>query len=56
MLLAKNKLLDRVDTGAEIIVTTTYEDQPDEAVPVLQRFLNDMMPSIRKGLIDASAE
>jgi exosortase A len=55
MLLAKKKLLDRGDDGAEIIIAAQYEEKPDEAVPVLQSFVNDMMPDIRKGLIHASA-
>jgi EpsI family protein len=55
ILLAKNKLLGRGDDGAEIVVTAQYEDKPDEAVPVLTEFLNDMLPAMRKGLIDAPA-
>jgi exosortase A len=50
IILAKQKLLARGDQGAEIIVATTYEDRPDEALPVLLDFLNDMMPGIKKGL------
>jgi exosortase A len=55
IILAKNKLLGRGDSGAEIVVTTQYEDKSEEAVPVLREFLNDMLPAIRKGLIDAPA-
>jgi EpsI family protein len=56
IILAKHKLLDRGDNGAEIIVAAPYEDKPDEALPVLQDFLNDMMPALRKGLVDAAAQ
>ena len=52
-ILAKNKLLGRGDDGAEIIIATRYEETPDEAVPVLQGFLGDMMPTITKGLQNA---
>lgn len=52
-ILAKNKLLGRGDDGAEIMVATRYEEIPDEAVPVLQDFLGDMMPAITTGLLDA---
>ncbi|MDB5770487.1 MAG: exosortase [Burkholderia sp.] len=53
--LAKNKLLGRGDDGAEIIIAAQYEDKPDEALPVLKDFLNDMLPAIRKGLSDEPA-
>jgi EpsI family protein len=56
IILAKHKLLDRGDDGAEIIVAAQFEDKPDEAVPVLQEFLNHMMPAIRKGLADAAGQ
>jgi exosortase A len=56
IILAKHKLLARDDDGAEIIVAAQFEDKPDEAVPVLQAFLNDMMPAIRKGLADAAGQ
>jgi exosortase A len=56
IILAKHKLLDRGDDGAEIIVAAQFEDKPDEAVPVLQEFLNDMMPAIRKGLVNATGQ
>jgi exosortase A len=52
-ILAKNKLLGRGDDGAEIIVVTRYEETPDEAFPVLQGFLGEMMPTITKGLQNA---
>ena len=49
MILAKKKLLGRGDDGAEIIIAARYEETPDEAVPVLQGFLGDMMPDDNKG-------
>ncbi|MDQ3185428.1 MAG: exosortase A [Pseudomonadota bacterium] len=52
-ILAKNKLLRRGDDGAEIIIATRYEEVPDEAVPILQGFLGDMMPAITIGLQNA---
>ena len=54
LILARNKLLGRGDDGAEIIIAARYEDTPDEAVPVLQGFLDDMMPAITAGLEHAS--
>jgi exosortase A len=54
MLLAKRKLLGRGDDGAEILVAAPYEDTPDEAVPVLRDFLNEMMPAITAALEHAS--
>lgn len=53
IILAKNKLLGRGDDGAEIIIATRYEEIPEEAVPVLQGFLGDMMPTITAGLQNA---
>lgn len=52
-ILARNKLLGRGDDGAEIIIAARYEETPDEAVPVLQAFVDDMMPMITKGLQNA---
>ncbi|SEP27189.1 exosortase A [Nitrosovibrio sp. Nv6] len=45
-ILARNKLLGRGGDGAEIIIAAQYEETPDEAVPVLQAFLGDMLPAI----------
>jgi EpsI family protein len=53
MLMARKKLLGRNDDGAEIIVATSYDESPDEAVPVLQGYLRDMMPEIAQSLKDA---
>jgi exosortase A len=55
MLLAKHKLLARADEGSEIIIATQYDENAEEALPVLQSFLNDTIPAIRKGISDASA-
>jgi exosortase A len=52
-ILARNKLLGRGDDGAEIIIAARYEETPDEAVPVLQAFVDDMMPTMTKGLENA---
>lgn len=52
-ILAKNKLLGRGDDGAEIIVAARYEEAPEEAAPVLEGFLGDMMPTITMGLQNA---
>ena len=51
--LTKIKLLGGNDDGRGLIITAPYEAKPDEAVPVLQGFLDDMMPTIVKGLHDA---
>jgi exosortase A len=49
-ILAKNKLLGDGDIGAEIIIAASYKYDPQEAVPVLQKFLADMLPAIEDGL------
>jgi EpsI family protein len=54
-ILARNKLLQRGDDGAEIIIATRYEDTREEAVPVLQDFLDDMMPAISNALQNADS-
>jgi len=51
--LAKIKLLGGNDEGEELIIAAPYEAKPDEAVPVIQGFLDDMMSTIIKGLHDA---
>jgi hypothetical protein len=53
LLMARKKLLGRNDDGAEIIVATFYDEVPDEAMPVLQGFLSDMMPAITQSLRNA---
>lgn len=45
-ILAINKFLGNGDDGAEIILTTSYDDRPEEAALVLQDFINDMLPAI----------
>ncbi|SEQ88600.1 exosortase A [Nitrosomonas sp. Nm51] len=50
VMLAKNRLLTENDFGAEVIVATPYGLQPDEAIPVLQQFLKDMLPGITDSL------
>ena len=54
MILAKRKLLGRGDDGAEILVAAPYEETPEEAVPVLRNFMNEMMPAITAALEHAS--
>lgn len=53
IILAKNTLFGNNDDAAEIIIATRYENKPEEAIPVLDDFLNDMMANIAKGLHDA---
>jgi EpsI family protein len=52
-ILARNKLLQKNDDGAEIIIATRYEDTREEAAVVLQDFLDDMMPAIANTLHNA---
>lgn len=52
-ILARNKLLGRGDDGAEIIVAARYEETPEEAAPVFEDFLGEMMPAITMGLQNA---
>jgi len=49
MILAKNKLLTAEEGGAEIIITAPYNVDPDEAKPVLEQFLTDILPGISSG-------
>ncbi|GAB1720597.1 MAG: exosortase A [Nitrosospira sp.] len=53
MLMARKKLLGRNDDAAEIIVASSYDESPDEAILVLQDFLRDMMPEIMRSLKNA---
>lgn len=50
LILARNKLLRKGDDGAEIVIAAAYDESPDEAVPVLESFIADMMPSITSSL------
>ena len=52
-ILARNKLLQKNDDGAEIIIATRYEDTREDAAAVLQDFLDDMMPAIANTLHNA---
>jgi exosortase A len=54
LILARNKLLRKGDDGAEIIVTAAYDEASDEAVPVLESFIADMMPLITTSLQNIS--
>jgi hypothetical protein len=47
------KLLDGNDDGRELIITASYKAKLDQAVPILQGFLDDRMSTIIKGLHDA---
>lgn len=51
--LARIKLLVGDEDEKGLIIATPYEAKPDETVPVLQDFLDDMIPTIIKGLHDA---
>lgn len=45
-----NHVFGRGDDGAEIIIAVHYEDDPAEAVPLLQEFIEDMKPVIAESL------
>lgn len=49
-ILARNKLLGKRDSGAEIIVAASYDEDPEEATVILESFLKEKMPSIRAAL------
>jgi exosortase A len=53
MIMARKKLLGRNDDAAEVIIASSYNESPDEAIPVLQGFLRDMMPEITRSLRNA---
>ena len=48
--LARNKLLDRGDAAAAVIVATPYEEQDDVAAETLALFVREMKPSIDAAL------
>ena len=50
LIFAKMKLLDGRDDGAALIVATPYDETPDQAAPVLQAFINDMLPNMEASL------
>ena len=43
---ARNKLLDRGDDGAAIILAAPYEGEPEDAAETLREFAREMTPSI----------
>jgi EpsI family protein len=45
-LLALDKLSDRPDAGAVVIIAAPYVDLPEEALPTLDRFTADMKPAL----------
>lgn len=47
---ALNRILGKGDDGAEIIVAAAYEHDPEEAVPILLKFLTEMRPIITEQL------
>jgi EpsI family protein len=53
VILAKNKLLSISDGGAEVMIASPYINEPDEAVPALQQFLDGMRLSILEELRNA---
>ena len=50
LLVARDKLLGRGDSGAALIVATPYESQTAEAEATLRAFLRDMQPAIHDAL------
>ena len=50
LLLARDKLLDRGDDGAAIIVATPYDERTDGAAETLREFVREMTPSIDAAL------
>ena len=50
LLVARDKLLGRGDSGAALIVATPYESQTAEAEETLRAFLRDMQPAIHDAL------
>jgi hypothetical protein len=54
LLEAKDKLLGAVKDGAAVILVTPYEDDVRTASEVLQRFVDEMLPSVDRNLNDAA--
>ncbi len=50
LLLSRNKLFDRGDSGAAIIIAAPYDDEPDAAADTLREFAREMAPSIDAAL------
>lgn len=51
IILAKNRLLSRSESGTEIIVAAPFSYNMDEARPILERFMADMLPDISASLM-----
>lgn len=49
-ILARNKLMSNEDSGAEIMIAVPYDEDPEEAVLVMESFLKERMLSIRQVL------
>jgi EpsI family protein len=54
LLEAKTRLLGQQDDATAIILSTPYEDKPDNAVATLQEFIDDMLPAIEASLKHAA--
>jgi len=54
LLEAKDKLLGAVKDGAAVIVFTPYDEDVQSASRVLQRFVDEMLPSLELNLNDAA--
>jgi EpsI family protein len=50
LLFSRNKLLDRGDAGAAIIIAVPYDLEPDVAADTLREFAREMAPSIDAAL------
>ncbi|MGC2049585.1 MAG: exosortase A [Gallionella sp.] len=50
LLEAKTRLLGQRDDATAIILSTPYEDKPDDAVATLQELIDDMLPAIEASL------
>jgi EpsI family protein len=50
VLFARNKLMDRLDDGATIIVATPYEGDPEDGADTLREFALEMTPSVEAAL------
>ena len=53
LLFSRNKLLNRGDAGAAIILAVPYDGQPEAAADTLREFARDMAPSIDAALARA---
>jgi EpsI family protein len=56
LLLARDKLLDRDDDGAAIIVAAPYHEGTEDAAESLRQFVRDMSPSIDASLSQVAAQ